>query len=141
MDITSKSTNAVLTGKKSLTEHGLKRTNINNLWLAMVRLRKNGNNLRNDKYDTVYNKPNYKSLQRFCDTKSNWQTSQYKENTPYRNIWNLFLNTNTTSSSNTRRRSSHDSDENYTHYGNHKPRKKAYVSQTFHRHNTYNRLY
>ena len=34
---------------------------------------------------------------------------------------------------------SHDSNENYTHYGNHKP-EKAHVSPTFHIYNTYNRL-
>ena len=39
-----------------------------NLWLAMVRLRKNGNNLRNDKHDTIYHKLNYKILQRFGNT-------------------------------------------------------------------------
>ena len=52
MDITSKLNNPVLTGKKSLTEHDLKK-NINYLWLAMVRFRKNGIHLRNDKHDTI----------------------------------------------------------------------------------------
>ena len=46
----------------------LKEQILTNLWLAMVRLRKNGNNLRNDKYDTIYHKLNYKILQRFCNT-------------------------------------------------------------------------
>ena len=33
----------------------------------MVRFRKNGNHLRNDKHDTNYHKFNYKILQRFCN--------------------------------------------------------------------------
>ena len=32
----------------------------------MVRVRKNGNNLRNDQHDTIYHKLNYKILQAFA---------------------------------------------------------------------------
>ena len=39
-----------------------KRTNFNNLWLTMVRLRKNGNNIRHDKYDIIYNKSYHQIL-------------------------------------------------------------------------------
>ena len=44
----------------------LKEQILTNLWL--VRLRINGNNLRNDKHDTIYNEFNHKILQRFCKT-------------------------------------------------------------------------
>ena len=98
----------------------------------MVRLRKNGSNLRNDKYDTIYNKPNYKSLQLFCDTKSNWQTSQYNK-ILLTGIFGIFSQTLTQLVAQIQKEEdSHDSDENYTHYRNHKPRKK----HTFRRHST-----
>ena len=86
----------------------------------MVRLRKNGNNLGNDKHDTIYHKLN-KILQRFS-TKI-----------LLTGIFGIFSQTLTQIVAQIQEdKNSHDSDENYTHYGNHKPKKK----HTFRRHST-----